>query len=80
MPSSRHKYKSSADEIPEKNMNIKSEPKETHPLSFYVDDRVELIKQTFASLKTKTIKSICPGFLDVSRVFIMIKYSLNFEF
>uniref|UniRef100_T1GA81 Uncharacterized protein n=1 Tax=Megaselia scalaris TaxID=36166 RepID=T1GA81_MEGSC len=34
-----------------------------HPLTFYIDDRVELIKQVFASLKPKTIKNLSPNFL-----------------
>ncbi|KAL5286588.1 CAAP1 family protein [Megaselia abdita] len=34
-----------------------------HPMSFYIDDRVELVKQVFASLKPKTIKNLAPSFL-----------------
>lgn len=37
-----------------------------HPMSYYIDDRVELIKQVFASLKPKTIKNLAPAFLKVS--------------
>lgn len=37
-----------------------------HPLTFYIDDRVELIKQVFNSLKPKTIKNLAPNFLKVS--------------
>lgn len=46
---------------------IKSEPKEQEifPLSHYVDDRVELIRQMFLCLKSKTIKNIAPDFLQV---------------
>lgn len=47
---------------------IKSEPTETdeiHPLAHYVDDRLELIKQVFATLKSKTIKNFAPEFLSV---------------
>lgn len=44
---------------------VKSEPAEYRPLSEYADDRVELIKQIFSSLKAKTIKAIAPAFLQV---------------
>lgn len=44
---------------------IKTEPVELQPLGHYVDDRVELIRQTFMNLKPKTIKSITPDFLQV---------------
>lgn len=44
---------------------IKTEPIELQPLGQYVDDRVELIRQTFMNLKPKTIKSITPDFLQV---------------
>lgn len=44
---------------------IKTEPDELQPLGKYVDDRVELIRQTFMNLKPKTIKSITPDFLQV---------------
>lgn len=45
---------------------IKSEPNDLHPLEHYVDDRVELVRQIFGSLKTKTINSIIPDFLQVN--------------
>jgi len=45
---------------------IKKEPVELKSLDSYVDDRVELIKQTFNCLKPKTIKSFAPEFLQVS--------------
>lgn len=44
---------------------IKSEPVELKSLEHYVDDRVELIRQIFDSLKAKTIESIIPDFLQV---------------
>lgn len=44
---------------------IKSEPTELKSLEHYVDDRVELIRQIFDSLKSKTIESIIPDFLQV---------------
>lgn len=43
---------------------MKREPVEVKPLSEYVDDRLELIKQAFACLKPKTIKGITPKFLQ----------------
>lgn len=47
-------------------LSIKREPDELKSLEHYVDDRIELIKQIFDSLKTKTIESIIPEFLQVS--------------
>lgn len=47
-------------------LQIKTEPNDNiHPLSHYVDDRVELIKQTFQCLKSKVIKSMLPSVLQV---------------
>lgn len=37
---------------------------ESHSLSHYIDDRPELLNQIFATLKSKTIKSIAPAFLQ----------------
>ena len=45
----------------------KSEPIELKSLEHYIDDRVELIRQIFDSLKTKTIESIIPDFLQVTK-------------
>lgn len=45
-------------------VKIKVEPQEIKPLSHYVDDRLELIKQAFSCLKPKTIKAITPKFLQ----------------
>lgn len=47
-----------------------------HPLTFYIDDRVELIKQVFASLKPKTIKNLSPNFLKVN-IFVCFYKILN---
>lgn len=49
--------------LPEK--KIKPEPKISYPLSHYVDDRVELIRQTFSNLKSKAIKSMASGYIEV---------------
>lgn len=46
-------------------VKIKEEKNELQPLSFYVDDRVDLIKQMFTCLKGKVIKSMLPGCLQV---------------
>lgn len=43
---------------------IKSEPQDLKSMEHYVDDRVELIQQAFSVLKTKTITSIAPEFLQ----------------
>lgn len=66
MPSDHKKKKSSKIEKTEKKtIIIKTEPKDLKPLENYVDDRVELIQQIFSTLKTKTIQSIVPDFLQV---------------
>lgn len=52
---------------------IKEEPQEAFPLSHYVDDPVELIRQVFLSLKSKTIKSIAPDSLQVSLILKSLK-------
>ena len=54
MPSEKKKAK-------KQKMKIKQEPQEINPLSYYVDDRVELIKQVFSILKPKVIKSVAPS-------------------
>uniref|UniRef100_A0A1B0CVE5 Uncharacterized protein n=1 Tax=Lutzomyia longipalpis TaxID=7200 RepID=A0A1B0CVE5_LUTLO len=65
MPSQRHKVsgKSNVKQEVEK-IKIKAEPIDILPLSEYVDDRVELIKQAFSCLKPKSIKAIAPDFLQ----------------
>lgn len=57
------------------NVEIKTEAQDLHPLSHYIDDRVELIRQIFMSLKSKTIKSIAPDFLQV-RCWLSIKLTV----
>lgn len=47
---------------------VKSEPTDVFPLAHYVDDKVEIIRQIFGCLKSKTINSITPDFLQVSSV------------
>ncbi|KAJ6636563.1 hypothetical protein Bhyg_15154 [Pseudolycoriella hygida] len=54
----KKKAKTVADKV------IKKESQDLHPLSHYIDDRVELIRQIFMSLKSKTIKSIAPDFMQ----------------
>lgn len=63
MPESKKK-KSKKDEK-KLSLLIKSEPEDLKSLEHYVDDRVELIRNIFSSLKTKTIESITPEFLQV---------------
>lgn len=63
MPESKKK-KSKKDEK-KVSLLVKSEPEDLKSLEHYVDDRIELIKNIFGSLKTKTIESITPDFLQV---------------
>lgn len=76
MPTENRKKKSKKDEK-KPLISIKIESAELKPLEHYVDDRIELIKQIFGSLKSKTIESIIPEFLQVifthSVQFILIK-------
>lgn len=65
MPSENNKKKTIKEEK-KSLLSIKREPEELKPLEHYVDDRIELIKQMFSSLKSKTIESIIPEFLQVS--------------
>jgi hypothetical protein len=54
---------------------LKVEPTDLNPISHYaeVDDRLELIRQVFLSLKPKTIKTFCPEFLQVSFPFVFVR-------
>lgn len=66
MPTESKKKKSSKAKDEKKPLLlIKSEPDDLKPLEHYVDDRIELIKQIFTTLKTKTVESIIPEFLQV---------------
>lgn len=66
MPTEHKKNKSKTTATVTAKVDIKVESQDQHPLSHYIDDRVELIRQIFMSLKSKTIKSIAPDFLQVS--------------
>ncbi|XP_034484292.1 nucleolar protein dao-5 [Drosophila innubila] len=63
---SSSKKRSKDDQIP-KPINIKKEKSEEdrtlHPISHYIDDRLELVKQIFGTLKPKTIMNLAPEFL-----------------
>lgn len=63
MPTEHKKKK--AKKVKNSIIAIKSEPSELHPLEHYVDDKVQLIRQIFGTLKAKTINSITPDFLQV---------------
>lgn len=65
MPSEHKKKKIKKEKITS-SILIKNEPAELHPLAHYVDDPVELVRQIFGSMKSKTISSIIPDFLQVS--------------
>lgn len=66
MPSESKRKKSQKTEKIEKKPldKIKTEPEDLKSLEHYVDDRVELLQQAFSLLKTKTITSIAPEFLQ----------------
>lgn len=63
MPTEHKKKKAPKDVKPI--LPIKSEPTDVFPLDHYADDKVELIRQIFSCLKSKTIHSITPDFLQV---------------
>ncbi|KAH8361396.1 hypothetical protein KR084_000763 [Drosophila pseudotakahashii] len=66
MSVSKAKKHSKGDQIP-KPISIKKEKLEEdrtlHPISHYIDDRLELVKQIFGTLKPKTIMNLAPEFL-----------------
>ncbi|BFF98668.1 nucleolar protein dao-5 [Drosophila madeirensis] len=66
MSSSIKKKVKGSDQIP-KPISIKKEKTEEdrtlHPISHYIDDRLELVKQIFGTLKPKTIINLAPEFL-----------------
>ncbi|XP_055711380.1 chemotaxis regulatory protein ChePep isoform X2 [Phlebotomus papatasi] len=65
MPSQRHRITSKSQPKQEvEKIKVKTEPIDILPLSEYVDDRVELIKQAFQCLNPKAIKKIAPDFLQ----------------
>lgn len=63
MPTHRNKVKSKRATT---KTDIKIKSQDLHPLTYYIDDRVELIRQIFMTLKSKTIKAIAPDFLQVN--------------
>ncbi|EDW94722.1 enolase-phosphatase E1 [Drosophila yakuba] len=66
MSSSKAKKSSKGDQIP-KPISIKKEKiedeRKLQPISHYIDDRLELVKQIFGTLKPKTIMNLAPEFL-----------------
>ncbi|EDV39750.1 uncharacterized protein Dana_GF10171 [Drosophila ananassae] len=66
MSSGKAKKHGKADQIP-KPISIKKEKveedRQLHPISHYIDDRLELVKQIFGTLKPKTILNLAPEFL-----------------
>lgn len=68
MPTEHKKKKEAKEKKP--TILIKNEPRDVFPLAHYADDKVELIRQIFSCLKTKTIHSITPDFLHVSKVVV----------
>lgn len=66
MPSENKKKKlhttAATDKKP--SIDVKKEPEDLKSLENYIDDRVELIQQIFNILKSKTIQSIAPEFLQ----------------
>ncbi|XP_055844472.1 protein IWS1 homolog [Episyrphus balteatus] len=77
MSSSKSKKKSKSTKIPEP---IKIKKEDDHlicPMEHYVDDRVELIRQIFSSLKPKTITNLAPEFLKKSKLEDIQEQCLN---
>lgn len=64
MHKAKKKIKSGKIPRPIKIKKEKTEEDRTlHPMSHYIDDRLELVKQIFGSLKPKTITNLAPDFL-----------------
>ncbi|XP_052891461.1 neurofilament heavy polypeptide [Anopheles moucheti] len=65
MPTQKKKMKKANETSEGKStVDIKQEPEELKPLSAYVDDRLELIRQVFSCVKPKEIKYLLPDFLE----------------
>lgn len=71
MSSGKSKKHGKGDQIP-KPISIKKEKveedRQLHPISHYIDDRLELVKQIFGTLKPKTILNLAPEFLKVRHI------------
>uniref|UniRef100_A0A6B2EAW4 Putative microtubule-associated protein futsch isoform x2 n=1 Tax=Phlebotomus kandelakii TaxID=1109342 RepID=A0A6B2EAW4_9DIPT len=78
MPAQKHKVLGKIQPKQEvEKVKVKSEPIDILPLSEYVDDRVELIKQAFQCLKPKSIKAIAPDFLQTKPIEKIQEQCLN---
>ncbi|XP_053671306.1 histone-lysine N-methyltransferase SETD1B [Anopheles nili] len=65
MPIQKKKVKKPKEnETAKPSVNIKQEPEELKPLSAYIDDRLELLRQVFSCVKPKEIKYLLPDFLE----------------
>uniref|UniRef100_A0A182VRX1 Uncharacterized protein n=1 Tax=Anopheles minimus TaxID=112268 RepID=A0A182VRX1_9DIPT len=65
MPTQKKKVKKATETTEAKaTVDIKQEPEELKPLSAFVDDRLELIRQVFSCVKPKEIKYLLPDFLE----------------
>uniref|UniRef100_A0A182MPU5 Uncharacterized protein n=1 Tax=Anopheles culicifacies TaxID=139723 RepID=A0A182MPU5_9DIPT len=65
MPTQKKKVVKASESTEAKStVDIKQEPEELKPLSAYVDDRLELIRQVFSCVKPKEIKYLLPDFLE----------------
>uniref|UniRef100_A0A182NMS6 Uncharacterized protein n=1 Tax=Anopheles dirus TaxID=7168 RepID=A0A182NMS6_9DIPT len=65
MPTQKKKVKKAKENNDSKPaVNIKQEPEELKPLSAYVDDRLELLRQVFSCVKPKETKYLLPDFLE----------------
>ncbi|XP_054733657.1 PH domain-containing protein DDB_G0287875-like [Anastrepha obliqua] len=53
------------------------EDRSLHPMSHYIDDRLELVKQVFGSLKPKTITNLAPDFLKSKGMDEIEEHCLN---
>jgi ribosomal protein S13 len=58
-------------------VKVKAEPLDIKPLSSFIGDRVELIRQTFMCLKPKTVKQIAPDFLQGKSIDKIQEYCLD---
>lgn len=68
-----HKTKKKTVKIP-KPIKIKKEKTDEdrmpQSMMYYIDDRLELVKQIFGSLKPKTIMNLAPEFLKVRYILL----------
>ncbi|XP_058452865.1 dentin sialophosphoprotein [Malaya genurostris] len=79
MPSQKKKAKKNKPEVQPLvvPVPIKAEPLDIKPLSAYIDERVELIRQAFSCLKPKEVKALAPDFMQGKSIEFIQEHCLD---